>query len=132
MFSIDLDVRECGDHAIVALRGELDLADAADVAAALTATAAGRRVMIVDLAGLKFIDCCGTAALARVQRQAGREGRHLLLVAPCPRVQRVFELSRLIDPASVHASLAGATAACRVSATAGQDARGRRTRRRWV
>jgi hypothetical protein len=34
VFSVDLGTRECGGHVVVALRGELDLADAADVAAA--------------------------------------------------------------------------------------------------
>jgi hypothetical protein len=29
MFSVDLSTRECGGHVVVALRGELDIADAA-------------------------------------------------------------------------------------------------------
>jgi hypothetical protein len=32
MFSVDLSTRECDGHVVVALRGELDLVDAADVA----------------------------------------------------------------------------------------------------
>jgi hypothetical protein len=34
MFSVDLSTREGGGHAVVALRGELDIVDAAAVAAA--------------------------------------------------------------------------------------------------
>jgi len=48
MFSVDLTVRTCGDHAIVALRGELDITDAADVASALAEAAAGHRGAVVD------------------------------------------------------------------------------------
>jgi anti-sigma B factor antagonist len=109
MFSVDLVVRECDEHVIVTLRGELDLADARDVAAALTAAASGREKTIVDLAGLEFIDCSGTAALARAQSRIRRNGGNLLLAAPRPRVLKVFKLSRLIEPASVHASVAQAT-----------------------
>ena len=70
MFSVDLSTRECGGHVVVALRGELDLADAADVAAAFAAAVAREPRIIVDLAGLEFIDCSGVAALARGRRHA--------------------------------------------------------------
>ena len=41
MVSMDVSTRECGGQVIVALHGELDLAEAASVAAALAAVAAG-------------------------------------------------------------------------------------------
>ena len=122
MFSVDLDVRGFGDNVIVALCGELDMADAAAVAAALTAAAAGRRKTIVDLAGLAFIDCSGAAALARAQRKAEQAGGSLLLAAPQPRVRRVFELSRLVDSVSIHASVEQA-AGCSVSSVIGSFSR---------
>jgi hypothetical protein len=40
MVGVDLSTRECDGDAVVELRGELDLADAAGVAAALTAVTA--------------------------------------------------------------------------------------------
>jgi nitrilase len=40
MFSVDLRTRECDGYVVVALRGELDLVDAADLAAALAAAVA--------------------------------------------------------------------------------------------
>jgi anti-anti-sigma factor len=75
MFSVDLSTRECDGHVVVALRGELDLVDAADVAAALAAAVAREPRIIVDLAGLEFIDCSGVAALARGRRHARHAGR---------------------------------------------------------
>ena len=39
MFSVNLSTRECDGHVIVALRGELDITDAASVAAAVAAVA---------------------------------------------------------------------------------------------
>jgi anti-anti-sigma factor len=56
VFSTDLSTRRFDGHAVVALRGELDLADAVAVTAALTAVAAREPAIIVDLAGLEFID----------------------------------------------------------------------------
>jgi anti-anti-sigma factor len=107
MFSVDLSTRECDGHVVVALRGELDLADAADVAAALAAVVAREPRIIVDLAGLEFIDCGGVAALARGSRSPpGRPGGgDLLLAAPQQRVLRVLAITRLVGEFSVHASV---------------------------
>src|SRR5580700_9208902 len=74
VFSVDLSTRECDGHVVVALRGGLDLADAADVAVALAAAVAREPRIIVDLAGLEFIDCRGGAALARGRRHARQGG----------------------------------------------------------
>ena len=82
MFSVDLSTRECDGHVVVALRGELDLVDAADVAAALAAAVARQPRIIVDLAGLEFIDCSGVAALARGRGHARQACGDLLLAAP--------------------------------------------------
>ena len=105
MFSVDLSTRECDGHVVVALRGELDLADAADVAAALAAAVAREPRIIVDLAGLEFIDCSGVAALARARRHARQAGGDLLLAAPQQRVLRVVAITRLAGEFSVHASV---------------------------
>ncbi|SRR5712691_5345795 len=108
MINVYLTIRECDSYVIVALCGELDIADAADVADRLMAAAAGRRKAIVDLAGLTFVDCSGVAAFAHAQRGVRQAGGNLLLAAPRARVRRVFELSRLIDGV-VHASIEQAT-----------------------
>src|SRR5512146_3120627 len=96
MFSVDLSTRECGGHVVVALRGELDIADAAVVAARLAAVAASEPQIIVDLSGLEFIDSCGVAALARGRRHARRAGGDLL-AAPRQLVLRVLAMTRLAD-----------------------------------
>jgi hypothetical protein len=51
MFSVCLSTRDCHGHVIVVLRGQLDVADAARVAAAVPAVAACEPEMIVGLAG---------------------------------------------------------------------------------
>jgi anti-sigma B factor antagonist len=108
MFSADVSTRSFDGYAVVALRGELDLADAVAVAAELTAVAARERAIIVDLAGLKFIDSSGAAALAIGQRQAWRAGGDLVLAAPRRQVARLLVILGLVEAISVYTTVAEA------------------------
>ena len=105
MFSVDLTTSEHDGLTVAVLRGELDVTDAAGVAAELCVVASGGRVVIADLAGLTYIDSSGLAALAHVHRHARRGGGDLLLAAPQPRVLRILAITRLTDVFSVHAGL---------------------------
>jgi len=111
MLDMDLGSGECGGYAVVALRGELDLMDAADVADALEVFAAREPRIIVDLSGLEFIDVSGAAALSRVRRHARDAGGDVLLAAPQQRmVRRVLSVIWEGDGFAVHASVAEAAA----------------------
>jgi anti-sigma B factor antagonist len=105
MVSLDLSTRECDGRVVVALCGELDVADAARVVAALAAVTGRQREIIVDLAGLEFIDSSGLAALACVRKQARHAGGDVLLAAPQEQVLRFLALTRMLDVFSVHASV---------------------------
>jgi anti-sigma B factor antagonist len=120
MFNLDLDVSDIDGHAIVALRGELDLSDAPDMAAHLIAAVAacGPRV-IVDLAGLTFIDSCGLGTLMRVLRWTRQSGGDLTLVAPQHQVRRVLEVTGLIDVFTVYPSMTPAISGAADPALAG-------------
>ena len=87
MAGVDVSTRECDGQVVVALRGQLDMAEAAGAAAAFTAVAARGPQIIVDLAGLEFIDSSGVAALVR--------GR----CCGC------LTLTRLVDVFPVHATV---------------------------
>ena len=115
MFSVDLSTREGDGHVVVVLGGDLDVADAAGVAAAFAVVAARAPEIIVDLAGLEFIDSSGVAALARGRKLARHAGGDLLLAAPQHQVLRVLTLTRLIDVFPVHASVDEAARTARLS-----------------
>lgn len=115
MFSMDLGSGESGGHVVVALRGELDLVDAAVVAAALEAVAAREPRIIVDLAGLEFIDASGIAALSHGRRHARSAGGDLLLAAPQRRVRLVLAIIWKGGGFAVHASVAEAAASAGAS-----------------
>ena len=110
MFSMDLGSGESCGHVVVALYGELDLVDAAAVAAALKAVAAREPRIIVDLAGLEFIDASGVAALSRGRRHARNAGGDLLLAAPQRRVRLVLAIIWETGGSGLHASVAQAAA----------------------
>jgi len=118
MAFIELATRECGGQVVVSLRGELDVADAASVAAALVQVAAGARQVIVDLEGLEFIDSSGLAALVRARKHARHAGGDLLLAAPQRQVLRVLAITRLADIFCVHACVEDAAGSSGRSATA--------------
>ena len=105
MLSMNLSASECDGRAVVALHGEFGETDAASVAAALAAVAARTPEIIVDLAGLDFIDSSGLAALVLARVQARQAGGDLLLAAPHDQVLRVLGVIRLAEVFSVHASV---------------------------
>jgi anti-anti-sigma factor len=103
MVSVELSTREGDGQVVVVLRGELDVTEAAKVAASLAVVAASGRTVIVDLEGLEFIDSSGLAALVRARQHARRAGFDLLLAAPQHQVLRMLAITRLIDVFAVHA-----------------------------
>ncbi len=113
-----MSTRDGDGHVIAELRGELDLADAAAVVDAFAVIAARQPVIIVDLAGMDFIDSSGVAALARGRELARDAGGDLLLAALQHRVLRALTLTRLIDTFPVHASVGEAAGYLRRRAAA--------------
>jgi len=110
MFRMDLGSGACGGHVVVALRGELDLLYAPAVATALADLSACQPRIILNLAGLEFIDVSGTAALAHGRRHDRNAGGDLLLAAPRRPVRRVLAIIWEADGFAIHASVAEAAA----------------------
>jgi anti-anti-sigma factor len=75
------------------LRGELDLASAPQLGAALRRLAQPGRTVRVDLAGLVFMDSTGMRSILEANRDAQRDGWTLVLGRASETVQRVFAMS---------------------------------------
>jgi anti-anti-sigma factor len=96
VLEIEGPVRERGVTALV-LRGELDLASAADLEAAVRAAGLGGH-LVLDLRGLDFVDSTGLAAMVGLEREARAMGGGLsCLVGPDGHVRRVLDVTRLAD-----------------------------------
>jgi anti-anti-sigma factor len=114
---------------VVALRGELDVSTAADGLSALTAPAAAGARVVVDLAGLAFMDCYSLNQIMAVRAQARRAGGDLMLAGPQPIVLRLLVLCDAVSRGLVFTSVdeaargaAGAPAALVMSGAAADAA----------
>jgi anti-sigma B factor antagonist len=97
MFSVRINIRDCPGHVTIALHGELDLVDASDVAATLVAASSRQALVIVNLAGLTFIDASGVSALARGRDYARDRGGELLMSAPTDQVRKMLGMTVLAE-----------------------------------
>lgn len=102
---VAMSTRECAGRVVVALSGEVDATNAEGSAALIATVAARMPWLIVDLTGLKFIDCAGIRALAAAARQARQAGGGLVLAAPAPLVLRMLDLTGLITDVPVCATV---------------------------
>jgi len=95
-------------HVVVVPRGELDVTGAMRFARALPVAAASGSRVIVDLAGLAFMDCRGLSALVSAVGQARRAGGDLVLAAPQQPVARLLSLIGLTGLLPLYPSVAEA------------------------
>ncbi len=90
---------------VVAVRGELDVCTAADGLSALSAPAAAGARVVVDLAGLAFMDCYSLNEIMAVRARARRAGGDLVLAGPQPMVLRLLVLCDVVSRGLVFASV---------------------------
>ena len=130
MLNVELSLRDFDGQAVVALRGELNLADAPCLASRLiAAVAACGPSVIVDLAGLEGIGYSGLSMLLRVRKWTRQSGGDLSLAAPQQPVRRILEATGLIDVFAMYSSVTEAPRRARQARpwppTAPQRRRGR-------
>lgn len=101
------------DVALVVAVGELDIATAPRLLDAVQRTndAGGTAPVVLDLAGVGFIDSSGLRALLDAERATREAGRAFAIGRPSEGVRRVLELVDLIDQMSVLDDLEPATLA---------------------
>ena len=109
MLSVEISIGEFDGQAVVALRGDSNLADTPSVASHLiAAVAACGPSVIVDLAGLEGIGYSGLSVLLRIRKWTRQSGGDLPLAAPQQPVRQILEATGLIDVFSVYPSVADA------------------------
>lgn len=82
----------------VAVSGEVDMASAPRLQAALGAAVAdGAGVFVVDLSEVTFLDSSAINVLLRTRALLGRDERELVLILPPGPVRRVLSIVRLLD-----------------------------------
>ena len=91
------DEISCGEHRLV-LVGELDLATVSEFEEMLQCICAdSTRAVTLDLSQLAFMDSTGLHALLKVRDRCRENGYEFRIVPGRPQVQRLFELTGLMD-----------------------------------
>jgi anti-sigma B factor antagonist len=94
------------DVFVVSLVGDLDIASSPQFSAKLAALRGNSRTnVIVDVAGVGFIDSNGLNALVTGARAVEANDGSMVVAGPAPYVARVFELVRMAESVEVVASL---------------------------
>jgi anti-sigma B factor antagonist len=88
--------RKRGSMAVVAVTGEVDLSTVPELRRRLTeAISAPPSEVVVDLAGVDFIDASGVGVLLGAAGEAARAGVSFRVQSPSPLVERVLNLTRV-------------------------------------
>jgi anti-sigma B factor antagonist len=87
-----------GPRQTLVLAGELDLATAPELERMTELSCAdGAGELVLDLSGLSFIDSTGLRAILMAREQCEEHGCELFLTPGPPAVQRLFELTGLLE-----------------------------------
>lgn len=104
------EIRSEGDAIVVALSGEVDLESSPKVRGVLLDSVREKRSVLVDMAGVSYIDSSGIASLVEAYQSARRDNTPFALVAVSEAAMRVLELARLDQVFAIHASVSEAMA----------------------
>jgi anti-sigma B factor antagonist len=87
-----------GDVHVIAVRGELDLANGNELQRELLRVeATDARSIVVDLSGLQFMDSTGIRVLLSADARSRADSERLTLLRGPAAVQRVLELTGVVD-----------------------------------
>lgn len=105
--SIAFEITERRDAAqtTLELKGEFDLGVVDGVRAALAgADRDAPARIVIDISGLTFMDSSGLALLVEARQAAAAAGRQFAITQPHGQVQRLFQLTGMLDGFVLHAA----------------------------
>ena len=106
-----ISTRSEGAAVVVSVSGDVDVASSPILRDALDRPLAAQAShIVVDLAGLTFIDSTGLGVLVGAMKVARRYGASLRLVCTSPKILRVFDITGLTSVFPVDANLQAALA----------------------
>jgi anti-sigma B factor antagonist len=102
-FKVSID-EHADAYSIVAVRGEVDLHTAPKVQYAIERGSEGVEAVVVDMAGVAFMDSTALSTLMRAKETLEKGGTSLRLTAPSAAVQRIFDVTGFGDYFEIYPS----------------------------
>lgn len=110
--TVPIQTEELPDGIVLAPSGEIDLARSPAMRAQVAeAMKRSPKRLVIDLAGVPYMDSSGVATLVEALQSTRKIGAKLLLCGLTPRVRSILEISRLDTVFSIVADRAAAAAA---------------------
>lgn len=94
--NVNVSIDRNQDETVATVTGEVDADNCNEFGSALLETPSDSERLVVDLAGLTFIDSSGISELLRVSETVGGRGQHFELRDPSPPIRRVLEITGLL------------------------------------
>ena len=109
---VEVGVRRRGELAILEPRGELSVAGTATLERAYAEAAAGRpAAILIDFAGVPYINSTGIAVIVGLLARARRDDRPMLACGLSDHYRELFRITRIADVLELVANEAEAVAA---------------------
>lgn len=105
-----IDVSNRGSATVLALAGDIDIHTAPALREQLANLEADGAAVVVDLAGVNFLDSSALGALVAAHRTLSDTGGSLRLAAPKAHVRKVFLITRLTEVIPLYESVEEACA----------------------
>lgn len=107
-----LSRRVVGNHTVIAVSGEVDIATADSLDAEITQVLAdGAHHLVVDLSDVGFLDSTGLGVLVKALKRAREAGGTLAIVVTAERIAKVFRITGLDAVMPLHDDVDAAVAA---------------------
>ena len=101
-----VDIEDRADQAVVTAVGEIDAATVSTVADAVAdAFSDGYQQVLLDFAGVTFIDSTGLGMLVKSHRLAQASGARFAVVHPTPQTRKLIRVLGLDQVLTIHDSL---------------------------
>ena len=100
---MDIEVRQDGTRAVLALTGKLSVATSPDLEAAIAGLPEETSEFEMDLRGLEYISSAGLRVLVATEKTAAKRGGLMVLLHPSEEVAEVFDMTGLADVFDIRA-----------------------------
>ena len=93
---MNMDIRMCGNDAVITLRGRLDTVTAPQLDKAINEDIEGAKSLVLDLKEIEYISSAGLRVLLSAQKKMQRGGS-MKVINVCEPVMEVFEMTGFAD-----------------------------------